>query len=202
MSVLNNTQINLRADTAANWNTNNPTLGVSEIGIDRTNYEIKIGNGGTWNQTQNFIANNTTVKAIQSTANTANSRAGQAITTAQNASNAASHANEFRGSMISACFPTYPGLYEETLFSDSKLNQLEKIAELSANNSQDPGQCRVTDTVTIDLLYAFLGIIFKEMGKGTAETNNILDTFFGWWKDWAYNAPVADEYTKLEQMRN
>ena len=202
MSVLNNTQINLRADTAANWNTNNPTLGVSEIGIDRTNYEIKIGNGGTWNQTQNFIANNTTVKAIQSTANTANSRAGQAITTAQNASNAAGRANEFRESMIGACFPTYPGLYEETLFSDSKLNQLEKIAELCANNSQDPGQCRVTDTVTIDLLYALIGIIFKEMGKGTAETNTILDTFFAWWKDWAYNAPVTDEYTKLEQMRN
>ena len=202
MSILNNTQINLRADTAANWNTNNPTLGVSEIGIDRTNYEIKIGNGGTWNQTQNFIANNTTVKAIQSTANTANSKAGQAITAAQNALTAASRANEFRGSMLSACFPTYAGLYEETLFSDTKLNQLEKIAELCANNSQDPAQCRVTDTVTIDLLYALLGIIFKEMGKGTAETNNILDTFFGWWKDWVYNAPVTDEYIKLEQMRN
>ena len=202
MSVLNNTQINLRADTAANWSTNNPTLGVSEIGIDRTNYEIKIGNGGTWNQTQNFIANNTTVKAIQSTANNANSKASQAITTAQNASNAAGQANEFRGSMIRACFPTYPGFYEETLFADSKLNQLEKIAELCANNSKEPGQCRVTDTVTIDLLYALLGIIFKEMGKGTAETNNILDTFFGWWKDWAYKAPVSDEYIKLEQMRN
>ena len=51
-------------------------------------------------------------------------------------------------------------------------------------------------------MYALLGIIFKEMGKGTAETNNILDTFFGWWKDWVYNAPVTDEYIKLEQMRN
>ena len=35
------------------------------------------------------------------------------------------------------------------------------------------------------------------MGKGTAEINNILDTFFGWWKGWVYNAPVADEYIKL-----
>lgn len=200
--VLNNTAICLRSDIATNWSTNNPVLAVNEIGIDLTNYDLKIGTGGNWSQTQNFIANNTTVKAIQSTANTANSRAGQAITTAQNASTAASYANEFRESMIGACFPTYPGLYEETLSSDSKLNQLEKIAELSANNSQDPGQCRVTDTVTIDLLYALIGIIFKEMGKSTVETNTIFDTFFTWWKDWAYNAPVDDLYTKLEQMRN
>lgn len=200
--VLNNCQINLRADTAANWSTNNPQLAANEIGIDLTNYEIKIGTSANWSNTQNFIANNTTVKAIQSTANTASSKASQAITTAQNASTAASQANEFRGSMLGACFPTYPGLYEETLFSDSKLNQLEKIAELSANSSQDAGQCRVTDTVTIDLLYALMGIIFKEMGKDTAETNTILDTFFAWWKDWAPNAPVIDEYTKLEQMRN
>ena len=200
--VLNNCQINLRADTAANWSTNNPQLAANEIGIDLTNYEIKIGTSANWSNTQNFIANNTTVKAIQATANQAISMASGAQQTASNAASLAGRANEFRESMLSACFPAYAGLYEETLFSDTKLNQLEKIAKLCANNSQDPGQCRVTDTVTIDLLYALIGIIFKEMGKGTAETNNILDTFFGWWKGWVYNAPVTDEYIKLEQMKS
>lgn len=47
------TQIQLRRDTAANWETNNPILTQGEIGIDLTNTYFKIGDGITaWNSLQ------------------------------------------------------------------------------------------------------------------------------------------------------
>lgn len=47
------TQIQLRRDTAANWETNNPILTQGEIGIDLTSNYFKIGDGITaWNSLQ------------------------------------------------------------------------------------------------------------------------------------------------------
>ena len=44
------TKITIRRDTASNWQNNNPTLSVGEIGYDTTNKKIKIGDGSTtWN---------------------------------------------------------------------------------------------------------------------------------------------------------
>ena len=45
----------LRRDTAANWSSNNPTLGDGELGFDRTNVYLKIADGTTaWNSLGQF----------------------------------------------------------------------------------------------------------------------------------------------------
>jgi hypothetical protein len=44
------TRIQLRRDTALNWQSNNPVLAVGELGLDLTNKNVKIGDGVTaWN---------------------------------------------------------------------------------------------------------------------------------------------------------
>ena len=44
------TKIQLRRDTSANWNTNNPILAAGELGVDTTLNRVKIGDGTTtWN---------------------------------------------------------------------------------------------------------------------------------------------------------
>lgn len=49
------TQIQLRRDTANNWQTANPILAQGEIGIDLTNKLIKIGDGATaWNNLNDY----------------------------------------------------------------------------------------------------------------------------------------------------
>lgn len=43
-------QIQLRQDTAANWSSSNPVLAIGELGLDTTNWIVKVGNGSTaWN---------------------------------------------------------------------------------------------------------------------------------------------------------
>jgi len=45
------TRIQVRRDTAANWNNNNPILAVGEIGYDITNNQLRVGDGTTaWGQ--------------------------------------------------------------------------------------------------------------------------------------------------------
>ena len=45
----------LRRDTAANWSSNNPTLADGELGFDKTNTYLKIGDGSTaWNSLGQF----------------------------------------------------------------------------------------------------------------------------------------------------
>jgi hypothetical protein len=45
--------IQVRRDTATNWETTNPVLAVGEIGFDTTNTQLKIGDGtSTWTQLQ------------------------------------------------------------------------------------------------------------------------------------------------------
>lgn len=47
------TKIQLRRDTATNWDTNNSILAQGEVGIDLTNNRFKIGDGvSTWAQLQ------------------------------------------------------------------------------------------------------------------------------------------------------
>jgi hypothetical protein len=41
------TRIQVRRDTAANWNNNNPILAVGEIGYDITNNQLRVGDGTT-----------------------------------------------------------------------------------------------------------------------------------------------------------
>lgn len=49
------TQIQLRRDTANNWQTANPILAQGEVGIDLTNKLIKIGDGATaWNNLNDY----------------------------------------------------------------------------------------------------------------------------------------------------
>lgn len=49
------TQIQLRRDTANNWQTANPILAQGEVGIDLTNKLIKIGDGATaWNDLNDY----------------------------------------------------------------------------------------------------------------------------------------------------
>lgn len=50
MSKTVNTKILLRNDTAANWSTNNPTLGKGQIGVEIDTKKFKFGDGSTpWN---------------------------------------------------------------------------------------------------------------------------------------------------------
>jgi hypothetical protein len=45
------TRIQIRRDTAANWNNNNPVLAIGEIGFDVTNNQLRVGDGiKTWGQ--------------------------------------------------------------------------------------------------------------------------------------------------------
>ena len=49
------TRIQLRRDTAANWNANNPILAIGEFGIDTDTFNFKIGNGvDNWNNLNYF----------------------------------------------------------------------------------------------------------------------------------------------------
>ena len=43
----NNTAIQLRNDTAANWTTDNPTLAAGEMGLETDTNRIKFGDGST-----------------------------------------------------------------------------------------------------------------------------------------------------------
>lgn len=50
--------IRYKRDTAENWTTNNPTLADGEIGYDKTNNKVKVGNGTTaWNDLPYLNAN-------------------------------------------------------------------------------------------------------------------------------------------------
>ena len=54
----NNMIIRYKRDTAANWSTNNPTLADGEIGYDKTNNKVKVGNGtAKWNDLPYLNAN-------------------------------------------------------------------------------------------------------------------------------------------------
>jgi hypothetical protein len=60
-------KIQLRRDTAANWQSSNPTLAQGEVGIDLTNNKIKIGNGTTaWNGLPYFDDKETVFTAVNS----------------------------------------------------------------------------------------------------------------------------------------
>lgn len=198
---LNNTQINLKTDTAANWTANNPTLGPSEIGIDRTNYEFKIGNGGTWNQTQNFIANNTTVKAIQSTANSAASTAASAVTAANSAASAASVASEWVTEFNMDCFPSSPTVLDEISNGETKLAGLTKIIEGAWSGVVDNSAMRVTDTVTMDFLMIFMTIALKSLSCSDDDIKTVLNNAYAYWKDWAPAVLTGEGYTKLLESR-
>lgn len=56
MSKIVNSKILLRSDSSTNWSTNNPILGVGQIGYDTTVNKFKIGDGTTtWNNLNYFI---------------------------------------------------------------------------------------------------------------------------------------------------
>jgi hypothetical protein len=45
----------IRRDTSANWSSNNPTLADGELGLDKTNTYLKVGDGSTaWNSLGQF----------------------------------------------------------------------------------------------------------------------------------------------------
>ena len=53
----------IRRDTATNWSSNNPTLADGEIGFDKTNSYIKIGDGSTaWNSLGQFTQSEESVE--------------------------------------------------------------------------------------------------------------------------------------------
>ena len=53
----------LRRDTATNWSSNNPTLADGEIGFDKTNSYLKIGDGSTaWNSLGQFTQSEESVE--------------------------------------------------------------------------------------------------------------------------------------------
>ena len=52
----------LRRDTAANWSSNNPTLADGELGLDKTNTYLKVGDGSTaWNALGQFTQSGETI---------------------------------------------------------------------------------------------------------------------------------------------
>lgn len=203
--TLNNTAICLRSDTSANWSTNNPQLSVNEIGIDLTNYEIKIGTGVAWSNTQNFIANNTTVRNIQSTANSASSRASQALSAAATAQSLANSLNEWKNIVERLCFFSSPEIFNENLNVAGKAYpkgpELIKIARMFYNNTIDGTQARVTDTVTYDVLFTVIGIIYKAAGFSLEHLSSSLDEIIAGYTAWAKTAPVNDDYNKINKAR-
>lgn len=203
--TLNNTAICLRSDTATNWSTNNPQLSVNEIGIDLTNYEIKIGTGATWSNTQNFIANNTTVKSIQSTANTASSRASQALSASATAQQLANSLDQWKECIDQACFFSSPKIFDETFkirnSTYTKGAELKKIGTMFYGASIVSNQPRVTDTVTYDGLFAVIGIILKALGGSNEVLNNTLDQIISSYSQWCTTAPASEQYNKIYQAR-
>jgi hypothetical protein len=60
-------KIQLRRDSAANWQSTNPTLAQGEVGIDLTSNKIKIGNGTTaWNGLPYFDDKETVFTTVNS----------------------------------------------------------------------------------------------------------------------------------------
>ena len=56
--MANSTIFKIRRDTAANWSSENPTLSDGEMGLDKTNNFIKMGDGTTaWNSLAQFTQN-------------------------------------------------------------------------------------------------------------------------------------------------
>lgn len=114
MAVYNNSQIQLRTDTEANWNSNNPVLAEGEIAISYNKRDLKAGTGANWKNTTYMIANNPTVQnANTNAANaltqaaTAASNAQTALTTANQAIAMASTASTRRSN--STLLPEYSG---------------------------------------------------------------------------------------------
>ena len=203
--TLNNTAICLRSDTATNWSTNNPQLSVNEIGIDLTNYEIKIGTSATWSNTQNFIANNTTVKAVQSTANTANSRAGQALSAAATAQQLANSLDQWKECVDRACFFSSPDIFNETFkisaSTYTKGPELQKIARMFFVGTVDGNQPRVTDTVTYDALFAVVGIVLKALNVSQQGLTDVINEIIHNYLLWCKTAPINEEYDKINKAR-
>lgn len=91
---LQNTIFQVRADSKANWQENNPTLAQRELTVDLTDCDFKVGDGSsTWTNTQYLISRNAAVVAAKNAATSAQSTANAAVDTANNALQIAQNAS-------------------------------------------------------------------------------------------------------------
>lgn len=97
MATYSNSRIQLRIDTEANWQSNNPTIASGELCLSSDKNDFKIGAGGLWNAASYWIANNPTVTSIRTTANNAQSTASTALNKANQAITIANAAAQYTG---------------------------------------------------------------------------------------------------------
>ena len=97
MATYSNSRIQLRIDTEANWQSNNPTIASGELCLSSDKNDFKIGAGGLWNAASYWIANNPTVTSIRTTANNAQSTANNALNKANQAITIANAAAQYTG---------------------------------------------------------------------------------------------------------
>lgn len=100
MATYSNSRIQLRIDTEANWNTNNPTIAEGELCLSSDKKDFKIGAGALWRSASYWIAQNPTVVSIGTTANNAASTASQALSRANQAISTAQAAAQSAGRVV------------------------------------------------------------------------------------------------------
>lgn len=100
MATYSNSRIQLRIDTEANWQSNNPTIASGELCLSSDKNDFKIGAGGLWNAAAYWIANNPTVTSIRTTANNAQSTANNALNKANQAITIANAAAQYTGRVV------------------------------------------------------------------------------------------------------
>jgi hypothetical protein len=100
MATYSNSRIQLRIDTEANWQSNNPTIASGELCLSSDKSDFKIGAGGLWNAASYWIANNPTVTSIRTAANNAQSTASNALNKANQAITIANAAAQYTGRVV------------------------------------------------------------------------------------------------------
>lgn len=169
--TFNNSQIRQRIDTKANWESNNPTLASGELALvtgmnpsDATNMDFKIGDGSSAFNSSNLpyvIANNKEVKSAKSTANSAASAASSAASAAGTAQTNASNALNRIMQMLLENYETAGTMFSENLTAQftsvTKKAALQEWAKFALDRTQP--RYRVTDGVSFDALFIFLGAL-------------------------------------------
>lgn len=214
--TFNNSQIRQRIDTKANWEntqSGNPTLASGEIALvtgmnqsDATNMDIKFGDGSSdFNSLPYVIANNKEVKAAKSTANSAASAASSASSAASTAqSNAVTALNRIM-QMLLENYETAGTMFSENLTAQltsvTKKAALQEWSKFALDRTQP--RYRVTDGVSFDALFIFLGALISAgiISVDATKMEAFMTAFeqgFG-----AYNnAARTKNRTELDDLRN
>lgn len=163
MATYTNSRIQLRIDTEGAWQSNNPTIQPGELCISSDKLDIKIGAGSAWNQAAYMIKNNPDVVAIRTTANNAASSASSAMSRANQAYTLAQAASQSAGRVVDV------DVLKEAIANQESINITGEFLKKYQN----------TDFIAPELQMATVNeISINEVGDVNEATGNIVTFTF------------------------